>query len=245
LLISGLALGQMDNSTVKDAQEFERIRDEAEELRAKVEELESYVDTSAEQMDEIEDLRKKLKQLLDKKKRLLAQPVVERDLEKEAADAAKLTTEHQAELARLRRESEARKKETQKELEKLNERIKELEKEIEEKGAPPDAPGVKVLPSGSGSGLKPTFVECNATAIVIYEKDPPVKVSRSKIKTDPTFKALIDRIADNPKLTIIFLVREDGISTYRTAQSTAVAGYAKNGKLPVVGKGKLDLSMFK
>ena len=55
---------------------------------------------------------------------------------------------------------------------------------------------------------------------------------------------LLDRVADNDKATIIFLVRDDGLATYELASRIARSRYARNGKLPVIGQGRIDLSLF-
>jgi hypothetical protein len=81
--------------------------------------------------------------------------------------------------------------------------------------------------------------------VVIYEDDPPKRVRKADLKTDETFLALLNRISADDTKTVIFLVRDDALSTYFAAAAVARSRYAKNGKLPVIGHGKIDVSLFK
>ncbi len=101
-----------------------------------------------------------------------------------------------------------------------------------------------IQPGGSGVALEPTFVECAAAGLVIYEGPEPHRVHRKDMATDKTFIALLQRIAKRPLATVIFLVRDDGLGSYYTASSIARKHYARNGKLPVIGHGNIDLSFF-
>ena len=101
-----------------------------------------------------------------------------------------------------------------------------------------------IQPGGSGVDLKPTFVECAASGIVVYEGETPRRVLRADLGSDEGFLALLDRVAADSKATVIFLVHDDALSTYYAARSLARSHFARNGKLPVIGHGKIDLSMF-
>ena len=50
--------------------------------------------------------------------------------------------------------------------------------------------------------------------------------------------------AKQPKGIVIFLVREDALDTYFAAYNIARGRYARAGKLPVIGQGQIDLSVF-
>jgi hypothetical protein len=133
--------------------------------------------------------------------------------------------------------------EMQEELESQQDRKQELLAKLEEKDKPQEA-NVVIRPGGSGVDLDPTFVECAASGVVVYEGDEPWRVRRADLKSDKDFLALLDRVAAEPKATVIFLVRDDGLGTYYAARSLARSHYARNGKLPVIGHGKIDLSVF-
>ena len=44
--------------------------------------------------------------------------------------------------------------------------------------------------------------------------------------------------------SIVFLVRSDGLGTFRTLKGMCDKRNIRNGKLPVVGQGRIDLSAF-
>ena len=90
-----------------------------------------------------------------------------------------------------------------------------------------DEAEVIIQPGGSGVNLEPTFVECTAADVVIYEDDPPKRVRKADLKTDATFLALLDGIAANPTKTVIFLVRDDALSTYFANPVKPATGVAR------------------
>jgi len=54
----------------------------------------------------------------------------------------------------------------------------------------------------------------------------------------------LTEVAASPKKRVIFLIRDNGLGTYRTARSLADQHAAVHGALPVIGQGRLDLSHF-
>jgi hypothetical protein len=44
--------------------------------------------------------------------------------------------------------------------------------------------------------------------------------------------------------SVIFLIRRDGVSTYEQLIPVAQEAGARNGKLPVPGRGEIDFSLF-
>lgn len=143
------------------------------------------------------------------------------------------------------------------ELNQIKDKIKQLlaeidrvKKEIAEKTAvlatktKKAVPTVIVRPSGSRRGLKPTFVECTKDTLVIYEPEGTKRVPASVLKTDPVFNKLLGVVQANEKMTIIFLVRSEGIWTFRRASLQADAVGTRYGKLPISGDGMLDFALF-
>ena len=51
-------------------------------------------------------------------------------------------------------------------------------------------------------------------------------------------------VATTTDATVIFLVRADGLSTYYAASKLCDDRSIRNGKLPVAGDGRVDLSRF-
>lgn len=103
---------------------------------------------------------------------------------------------------------------------------------------------VQILPSGTGYDLTPTFVECAANAIVLHDRPEPLRIPLGQVRSSEAFANLLETVKQQPKGTVVFLVRPDGVGTYQTARSIARREYVNNGKLAVAGHGKLDLSMF-
>ncbi len=233
LMITALSLGQMDNDTVASAEEFERVKKELEAEEKRVESIEARMKRANAQANEEQqrliELRQKLQQLMQQQQKL-----------KKAAEEAEVPDlpvvdekKHKEHVERL-----------QEELKAVKEEIEKIRKELAEKKKPPEEAVVRIRPSGSGVGLKPTFVECTASAVVLFTGDKPTRVSRGSLSTAPEYLELLDSIAKRSDSTIVFLVRDDAIGTYRSAASVARSHYARNGKLPVIGHGKVDLSLF-
>jgi hypothetical protein len=138
-------------------------------------------------------------------------------------------------------------KEMQEELKGLKEQIAQLEKDLTGRKKKPEESEVTVLPGGSGLGFEPVFVECTAQSIVIHTGhggDEPEHVAVGGIEGSETFLKLLDHVAASPKRTLVFLLRDNGLGTYRKVRDLADWAEVRNGKLPIIGKGRLDLSYF-
>ena len=59
-----------------------------------------------------------------------------------------------------------------------------------------------------------------------------------------SFRSLLEKVANDNNGTMLFLVRSDGLGTFRAAKRLADGLEVRNGKLPVVGKGRIDLGHF-
>jgi len=236
LLITALALGQMDTDEVASGlrldylkRQIKKNEDLIERLRAEIAKVESNADDVQKQladaMVELERL-KRLKEIAFKKMENPEEP----EIEIPTVD----TEAHKQRIAQM-----------EEELQKQEEMKSQLLAELKERKKPPEEAEVIIQPGGSGVDLEPTFVECAASGIVVYEGEEPRRVRGAELNSDEGFLALLDRIAAQPKATVIFLVRDDGLGTYYAARAVARSRYARNGKLPVIGHGKIDLSMFK
>jgi len=234
LMITALALGQMDTEAVDAGLKLDYIDRQIKQfelfiaqLEAEIAEVETGADDTkkalADAVAELERL-KRIKDSLSK---------TEKDDDKAEIDVP--TVDEEAHKKRLA--------EIDEEIKSQEELITELAAKVEERENPEEAE-IIIQPSGSGVNLKPTFVECTIADIVIYEDDPPKRVRRADLKTDETFLALLNRIAADPNSTVIFLVRDDALSTYDAAAAVARSRYARNGKLPVIGHGNIDISLF-
>lgn len=225
LMIMALALGQMDTEEVSNAADHEKAKRELAEAQADIKELIAKVgslDVSLRELtaarEEKDELTVRLMQLTEN----MPEEPEQIDLTKRLADLEKLELE----------------------LAELEKQLVPLEEELAKRTAPPKEAVVMIRPGGTGVDIDPTFVECRADSIVIYENKKPNRIPKSQIATDEVYQKLLAAVAGNKKRSVIFLIRDDAIGTYTAARNVARAKYARNGKLPVIGHGKLDLSMF-
>ena len=62
---------------------------------------------------------------------------------------------------------------------------------------------------------------------------------------DVAYNHFLTEVAKNPKSLILFLVRDDGAGAYNNGAGRAETDYKiRTGKLPIPGRGVLDLAMF-
>ena len=236
LLITGMALGQMDNEVVHSAERYDKVKRQIEKEKRRIQELE-------EKLKEAESgANDELKKLADAKMRL-----EELERQREALFAAAEKPEKETEIEVPIVDEDKHKKRIaaiQEELQELNAQIAALQSKVAELG---DVEESKVIiqPSGSGVDLNPTFVECRISELVFLEEDPPRRVRRADMGADEGFRELLAKISKDPKGIVIFLVREDALGTYFAAYDIARQRYARAGKLPVIGQGQIDLSVFK
>lgn len=233
LMITALALGQMGGEDTASALRLDSIKRQIkayqkriEAMKAKLAGADSMNKRLAETQVELERLKLQKDLLFKENEDEVPKPDIEiPDVDPEA---------HQKRMEQLAAE-----------LKEREDLMKQLLAEIKKRKKPPEEAQVTIQPGGSGVDLEPTFVECAASGVVIFAEDPPRRVPRAAMAKDEGFLALLDRIAKQPKGTVIFLVRDDGLGTYYSASAMARSHYARNGKLPVIGHGKIDLSFFK
>lgn len=235
LMITALALGQMDDSALDDQLRLDAMKRQLEADRKLIEQLKAEIAKYEGKTDNI------MKKILDARRELERVVVEQREIRQMREE------EPEAEIEVVEVDLEAHKKrmaEMREELEEYKEKKQELMAELKKRNKPPEEAEVIVQPGGSGQNLEPTFVECTNTGVIIHEGDSPTHVRTGDLKTDPTFNELLDRIAKNPRATVIFLVRDDAVGVYYAARALALEKRARNGKLPIIGHGKLDLSLF-
>ncbi len=233
LMITALALGQMDTDEMASAVRLNSIQRQIKALELLIEQHKDKLANADDTQKRLAETKIELRRLELQKELLIKQN--EKDPSKPEVEIP--VVDEEAHKKRMEQLAET--------LKQHQDQLKQLQAELERRGKPPEEAEVSIQPSGSGVDLDPTFVECSAAAVVIYEEEPPRRVARAVLAKDEGFLAILDRVAKQPKATVIFLVRDDGLSTYRLASSIARSHYARNGKLPVIGHGKIDLSMFK
>jgi biopolymer transport protein ExbD len=135
-----------------------------------------------------------------------------------------------------------------KEIEALLAEIKKTQPKPQ-KGAP-----VVVQPGGSGlaKGSKVFFIEAAGGKLTYYWDETnrgSVSAVPDVIAVDADFNAYLKAVRAVAQSKIIFLLRDDGMTAYRYgagwAQSTHSFGAEQVGKLPIPGRGDIDLKFFK
>ena len=136
----------------------------------------------------------------------------------------------------------------------LKKEIADLIAEVKKRQpVPVKLPPVIVQPGGSGlaKGSKVFFVEATAGKLT-YHWDGTAKSVVSAvpdvIAADPTFNSYLKAVLTVPQSKIIFLLRDDGMGAYNLGAGWAQATYGYRvdqiGKLPLPGRGPVDLKMF-
>jgi hypothetical protein len=224
---------------IKMAQEYQRMLKEIEErkkldvvLKEKLAELEKL-------KSEVEDRQQrylKLRKLLDSSKEVQQQN-------------QQIATTLQKQLDDLLTEIDGLKAQ-QEESKKL---IAELMAEIKKRQVPEDKkiPPVVVQPSGSGmpETTKVYFVECSTGALKILngwgEGDYRLSATAEVVVADPVYNHFLTEVAKDKNSLILYLIRDDGQGAFNNGAGRAEADYKiRVGKLPIPGRGQLDLALF-
>lgn len=234
MMIATLALAQMDTKDVALIDEYESTAKELSEEEAAVAELQKIIDDriGPDAVAVQEDLKKNEKELAQLLKEL-------QEVQKQLKEQEKVKVVI-PQLDPARRESVAS---MQSELKSIEEELAQLEKELSEREEASQTK-TSILPSGSGVNFTPHFVECAAGSIVMHTVDPPKLIRAANMVNDKDFIALLETVANGVNDSIVFLIRSDGLSTYYAARKLCTDRDIRNGKLPVIGNGRIDLSHF-
>lgn len=229
LLITAMAISQMDTPEIVETEQLDDLLAEEQQLTAKIEELEAAVRDSDQEVVELLTAQEKQALLLEQLK--AAQEKVEQAQQKVDPDFVQVDLDSKI-------------KELEAEKEKLDADLATLESELATRKDKNEGI-VQVRPGGSGVAFEPTFVECRKEGLVLFlEEGKPRNILLSQIQNDVVFLSTLDEISNSADRVMTFLLREDGVNTYYHARNIARSRYAKNGKLPVLGQGKLDLGLF-
>jgi len=239
LMITAIALGQIGKDNVSEeevAEQAQRVNEYAQ-IQKQIRSDASLVADLKQSADSTTKKKQQLEAALEELANL-------KQLRKQADDLAKTMDEElarsQAEADRLREEIQ----QTEAEIQDTDTSVKKLKSELDERKKPPEEADVIIQPSGSGAQWKPTFVECAASSVVLFDGPEPKRVPRSKLSKSEDFARLLDRIRNQDDATMIFLIRPDGIGTYNAARHIARTQYVRNGKLAIATQGKIDLSRY-
>lgn len=243
LMIAAVTLGQMNQDDVKEAVENAiRMEQLQKQLAAADEEIAKLtLQLETEQAKLLRNATSRQAELVKTRAEL-------ETLLRQLAEAQRKTTELQQvkivipEIPPSQRETV---EDMQQQLAAIRERLAVLTRELKEREKPPEEAEVTVVPGGTGLSYQPNFVECTAGAIVLHTEEPPLTIRNADIAANPKFVALMQQVANSNNQTIIFLLRSDSLGTYRLAKKLCDDNNVRNGKLPVVGNGRLDFSHFR
>ena len=245
LIIVVLVLAQADKADgrtaeeIKMAQDFLRMQKEIEErkkqdvtLKEKIEELQKL----QQELEEKEQRYLKLRKLLDSSKEVQEQNrQISLQLQKQLDD---LLTE----IDGLKRQQEETKKE-----------IAVLMAELKKREVPKDKPlpAVVVQPSGSGmsENTKAFFVECSSGSLKILgawdDQEYRLSATAEVVVADVAYNHFLAEVKKIPNSIVLFLIRDDGQGAFNNGAGRAEGDYKlRIGKLPIPGRGKLDLTYF-
>lgn len=243
LMIAAVTLGQMNQDDVKEAVENAIA---IERLRKEIAEVEDAVDALKLQL---ENEKAKLLERSSSRESELVKSRAELEELLKQLEQARQTTEAKKKIKIVIPEIPQDQRETvddlKEQLATIKDRLAVLQRELEERKKPPEEAQVSVLPAGTGLNFKPNFVECTAEAIVLHTEDKPLRIRTAEVPKNPKFVALLEKVANSSNETIIFLLRSDSLATYRTVKRLCDDNGVRNGKLPVVGNGRLDFSHFR
>ncbi|MCE2695192.1 MAG: hypothetical protein LW645_13135 [Verrucomicrobiaceae bacterium] len=223
---------------IRMAQEAKRLREEIVKSKAQeivVKEKLATLDEMQKQIEEKQQRFIKLRKLLTTSKDIQeANQKLSQQMQKELDD---LITE----IAGLKLQMVESKKE-----------IALLMAEIKKRQVPADKkiPPVIVQPSGSGmpEDTKAYFVEASGAGLKVlgaWGEDYRLSAAPEVVVADVAFNHFLTEVAKDPKALILFLVRDDGQGAFNNGAGRAEADYKiRVGKLPIPGRGTLDLALF-
>lgn len=243
LMIAAVTLGQMNQDDVKaaiaNAIQLEALQKQVAAAEAKIEELRLQLEKEQAQL--LQTASSRQSELVKSRAELDA-------LIKQLADQQRKTEELKKIEIVIPAIPESEREtidDLQTQLKEVNDRLALLQKQLDERKKPPEEAQVSVLPGGTGLNYVPNFVECTADAIVMHTEDPPLTIRTPQVAAHAKFVALMEKVANSKNETIIFLLRSDSLKTYRVVNKLCTDFQVRNGKLPVVGNGRLDFSHFR
>jgi len=234
MMISTLALAQMDGDEIEVIEAWELSQKQLDQADA---ELARLMDSIAQQLGpDGADIQLALRNRQRELDQLTAQQEqLQRELDTQRESDVVIPT-----IDESLRESVAS---MQAELTALQEELAQMELELQERKESSQT-RVSILPSGSGLRMTPHFVECGEGSLTLHTQDPPKLIRAANMVTDQDFLDVLKTVANSADDTIIFLIRPEGLNTFRAAKRLCDEGELRHGKLPVAGGGRIDLSRF-
>jgi len=244
LIIVVLCVSQTQQTEGRTPEEVQMAQD-AKRMRQDIVERKALAVVLKEKLATLEELKKQIEekeQRFIKLRKLLS---TSKDIQEANL---KLSQKLQKELDDLLLEIDGMK---QQQSESKKE-IAVLMTELKRREVPPDKklPPVIVQPSGSGmaADTKVYFVEATGGALKIlgaWGEDYRLSATAAVVVADVAYNHFLTEVAKNPKSLVLFLIRDDGAAAFNNGAGRAENDYkVRVGKLPIPGRGMLDLALF-
>jgi hypothetical protein len=236
IAVKSLETAGRDKDELARAKENQALLARQRNLQKELAALKTTVKThhaAAVELQELEDRRIVLRRKLDEQSALLKPPAPTDKALQKLVETVVDTIEA------LRKERPT-----------LEKTLADLKAELERRKIKPDRepPPILVRPGGTGSAniALVSFVECDSSGIVIHRRNGPrTNVSLAAIGTDPAFNKFLEEAKGQRGSMILFLLRDTGNPAYVRAAGWAEHQFQlRTGKLPLPGKGEVDLSLF-
>lgn len=131
------------------------------------------------------------------------------------------------------------------------EEIALLQAELKKRQIDPSkmVPPVVVQPSGSGmsDATKVFFVECSKGSLKVVDawgEDYRLGSTASIVVADASYNHFLNEVSKVKDSLILFLIRDDGQEAFNNGAGRGAEYGIRVGKLPIPGRGALDLSFF-
>ena len=232
LLLSAVAVGGIGERSLDQVRLSERI--EAAEIfiaggEAVLEDFEAQVRVAQLAADENEELGRQLAGLG-------LNPNISLDDLTERVSLAEKFTELDSQSRRIQAQS----RKLAAESTRTDEKLKKID------AARIRAP-ILIDPSGIGPNYQPYLVECTGEYLELHRTkgDFSFRIPTEEITRSPEYKKFLRRVRAISRGLVIFLIRPEGVGTFREAEEVAHRFKVRNAKLPLPGQGELDFGLMK
>jgi isoleucyl-tRNA synthetase len=235
-LIQAQHMGGRPPQEVRDATDYVKATEEVARIEEELEQLEEQrTQGTADAATVVQEDRE------------LDERMVQLRMQAEAAKAGEQTSrdlQRELELAILQLSQMAKEKPAYaREIEEIKQELASRQKSPDQLAAP-----IVVKPGGTGraAGRNLFFVEAASGALTLFvSKSEKSRITAGSVGKDVEYDAFLERVAKTQGSTLVFLVRDDGWDAYTRGAGWAEGKFGiRTGKLPMPGKGPIDLSNF-
>jgi len=128
----------------------------------------------------------------------------------------------------------------------LDEEVAGLQADVDVRADASENLTMRIAPSGTGPVYRPYFAECTADYLELHtaKSDFKYRVPKEDLLRGLDFDRFLRRIRLLRNARLVFLIRPDGVETYKMANEAASRIDVPTAKLPLPGDGQLDFSLF-